>query len=137
MAIASLLSISMLACAENPGQAAALVTAPSGCEPQKADRGQSLFSQCAICHQIDPERGNATGPNLAHVYGRTVGGVEGFKYSPALRNSSEAWTAEHLDAFLASPGTTYPGMRMAFAGIPDPEDRASLICFLASKRTTQ
>jgi cytochrome c len=40
------------------------------------------------------------------------------------------WTFEDLDAFIANPKGFAPGTKMTFAGIPDAEDRATLIAWL-------
>lgn len=95
--------------------------------------GQSLFSQCALCHSLDPAaQGFAAGPNLHGVVGRPIGQLESFAFSPALRNADGTWTRDRLDAFLANPFGTLPGLRMAFAGMPNRGDRAALICFLVA-----
>ncbi|MCR5872805.1 hypothetical protein LRS10_00520 [Phenylobacterium sp. J426] len=43
--------------------------------------------------------------------------------------SSEAWTVENLEAFLAAPTTFAPGTRMVMA-VPDPQARADLIAYI-------
>jgi cytochrome c len=40
------------------------------------------------------------------------------------------WTPEELFAFLANPKKDVPGTKMAFAGLPKPEDRANVIAYL-------
>jgi cytochrome c len=47
--------------------------------------------------------------------------------------SAEAWTPEAIFAFLENPKKAIPGTKMAFAGLPKPEDRANLVAFLATK----
>jgi cytochrome c len=46
--------------------------------------------------------------------------------------AAEPWTPEELFAFLENPKQHIPGTKMAFAGLPKPEDRANVIAFLAS-----
>lgn len=113
-----------LACAAaDPG-------AQTGCDEEL---GEALYSQCSICHSLDPAaQGYAVGPHLHALVGRPVGKLEGFAFSPALRNTDGTWTPDRLDAFLADPFGTIPGSRMAFAGMPDPADREALICFLTA-----
>ncbi len=48
----------------------------------------------------DPQRGRASS---AGIGGRAAGSVEGFNYSPALRDSGITWTAEALETYLANP----------------------------------
>lgn len=118
-----LLACLALSCANSAGEA----------EPEcEAQRGEALFAQCAMCHEIAPSLGHGAGPNLFGVIGRPVGKVEGFKFSPALRRAEGLWTEERLGEFLGDPFTTFPGVRMAFAGIPNPADREALICFLTA-----
>ena len=44
---------------------------------------------------------------------------------------NKVWNAETLDGFLISPMKYIPGTRMPFAGIPNAQDRADLIAYLA------
>src|SRR5260370_27569581 len=92
-------------------------------------RGQ-LFSACAACHSLTPER-NMTGPSLAGIWGRKAGSLESFeRYSPALKASNAVWGEKTLDEWLKSPPRLIPGNRMIFAGISDTRQRADLIAFL-------
>ena len=123
------------------GLAASLLLAcasePIGGEPAcDVARGKALFPQCAVCHSLDPTYGHGAGPNLAGIVGRPIGEVEGFKFSPALRRAEGTWTHARLEEFLADPFGSYPGARMAFAGIPNPEDREALVCYLAATLST-
>ena len=88
--------------------------------------GNSLVSQCRTCHGF--ERGAAgLGPSLFGVFGRKAGSVDGYPYSPALADASFYWTPRALDAWLARPGRFLPGNSMAYAGLPNREDRDALI----------
>jgi cytochrome c len=55
--------------------------------------------------------------------------------SPALKASRTVWTDAALDAWLERPTTVIPGTKMAFVGLPRPEDRAALIAWV--KQATQ
>ena len=91
---AALLALSMPAVAE--GDAAA---------------GEKVFNQCKACHMIQSPsevivRGGKVGPNLYGVIGRTMGSVEGFKYSDGLKakhDAGEVWTEETLAAYATDP----------------------------------
>ena len=51
-------------------------------------------------------RGGKVGPNLYGVIGRTMGSVEGFKYSDGLKakhDAGEVWTEETLAAYATDP----------------------------------
>lgn len=97
-----------------------------------AAAGETVFKKCGSCHKLDGS--NAVGPSLNGVVGRNHASVPDFSYSEAMAaKSGEAWTPEAIFAFLENPKKVIPGTKMAFAGLPKPEDRANLIAFLATK----
>lgn len=97
-----------------------------------AAAGEAVFKKCGSCHKLDGA--NAVGPHLNGVVGRNHGSVPDFAYSEAMAaKSAEPWTPEAIFAFLENPKTAIPGTKMAFAGLPKPEDRANVIAFLATK----
>jgi cytochrome c len=93
-----------------------------------AAAGEKVFGKCKSCHKIDGT--DATGPHLNGVVGRQPGTVAGFGYSEPMKAVTEAWTPEHLFAFLHNPKKVVPGTKMGFAGLPKPEDRANVIAYL-------
>ncbi len=93
-----------------------------------ASAGESLWRNCRSCHSL--EGANGTGPHLDGVVGRAIDAVEGFNYSGALEQLGTTWDVETLFTFLADPRGTAPGTRMSFRGLPDPEDRVTLIKYL-------
>lgn len=93
-------------------------------------RGQLLFLQCKACHDLNPALPHKVGPNLNGVIGRQAGTVEGFRFSEPMRSSGLTWDLATLDAFLRQPGAVVPGSGMAFAGIANDADRASLLRYL-------
>ncbi len=93
-------------------------------------RGQLLFLQCKACHDLNPALPHKVGPNLNGVIGRKAGTVEGFQFSEPMRESGLTWDLATLDAFLRLPGSVVPGSGMAFAGIANDADRASLLRYL-------
>ena len=93
--------------------------------------GEKVYSKCKSCHHLDGK--DATGPHLNGVVGRNHGAAAGFAYSEAMAAlSAEPWTPEALFAFLENPKKALPGTKMAFNGLPKPEDRANLIAYLAT-----
>jgi len=92
--------------------------------------GRAIFARCAACHNAAKGGPNMIGPNLYGVVGRKAGTKSGFSYSTAMKNSGIAWTNQKLDTYIAHPAQVVPGNRMAFAGIPDPGQRADLIAYL-------
>jgi cytochrome c len=97
-----------------------------------AAAGEAVFKKCGSCHKLDGS--NGVGPHLNGVVGRNHASVEGFAYSEAMvAKAAEPWTPDAIFAFLENPKKAVPGTKMAFAGLPKPEDRANVIAFLASK----
>lgn len=97
-----------------------------------AAAGEAVFKKCGSCHKLDGSDG--VGPHLNGVVGRNHASVPGYAYSEAMvAKSAEPWTPEALFAFLENPKKAIPGTKMAFAGLPKPEDRANVIAYLTSK----
>jgi cytochrome c len=94
--------------------------------------GEKVFIQCKTCHVTDRGQ-NRIGPSLAGIVGREAGTVAGYNYTPANKNSGITWSKEKLFQYLENPQRVVPGTKMAFAGIPDPQKRADLIEWLATK----
>jgi cytochrome c len=93
--------------------------------------GEAVFKKCGSCHKLDGTDG--VGPHLNGVVGRNHAAVSGFAYSEAMAAlSAEPWTPEALFAFLENPKQAIPGTKMAFAGLPKPEDRANVIAYMAA-----
>jgi cytochrome c len=96
-----------------------------------AAAGEAVFKKCGSCHKLDGSDG--VGPHLNGVVGRNHAAASGFAYSEAMAaKSAEPWTPEMLFAFLENPKKALPGTKMAFAGLPKPEDRANVIAYLAA-----
>ena len=100
-------------------------------------RGQLLYMQCKACHDVEPGLPHQVGPNLNGVFGRTAGTAPGFKHTDAMAKSGIVWTAQTLDTFLKQPGAMIPGNGMAFPGVANDADRASLIVYLRSSTSTK
>ncbi|MDB5715270.1 MAG: cytochrome c family protein [Sphingomonadales bacterium] len=91
--------------------------------------GEAIFAQCKACHAIEPGV-NRSGPSLHGVVGRKAGIIDGFHYSPAIRNSGIVWSEPKLFEFLESPRHVVPGTMMGFGGLGDPQKRADVIAYL-------
>ena len=98
-------------------------------------RGELLGLACAACHKFRADQGTLIGPHLQGVFGRRAASVEGFNYSPALRESGLVWTPRSLEAWLANPAGFVEGTTMPFTGYRSAEDRRDLIAYLL--RVTQ
>ncbi len=97
-----------------------------------ATKGQRVFLQCQSCHVRDPGV-NRIGPSLAGIVGRAAGTIEGFNYTDANKNSGITWSPEKMFQYLENPQRVVPGTKMAFAGLPNGQDRADLIAFLQTE----
>lgn len=101
-----------------------------------AAAGEKVFRKCKACHQVGEGAENKVGPILNDIVGRTVGSVEGFKYSSTFTDMNaegKVWTAEELAAFLEKPKSYAKGTKMAFAGLRKEDDRANVIAYLATQ----
>ena len=100
-------------------------------------RGQLLYMVCKACHDVEAGLPHKVGPNLHGMFGRKAGTAEGFKYTDAMVKSGIVWTPETMDAWLKQPGALVPGNGMAFAGIANDADRASLVAWLMANSGAQ
>jgi cytochrome c len=95
-----------------------------------AAKGEAIFAKCTACHSINAGGANAIGPNLHGIMGKKHGAVAGFAYSEGLLKVPGNWDWEGMDKWLASPKKYAPGTKMSFAGLSNPEERASLLLYL-------
>jgi len=96
-----------------------------------ADAGKKVFSKCAVCHTAVAGK-NGLGPSLFGVVGRPSASVDGFKYSDAMKAANKTWDEATLNTYLTDPKAAVPGNKMAFAGLPNPDDRANVIAYLST-----
>lgn len=95
--------------------------------PQSA---ATLFANhCGICHTTERSATPRQGPNLASVYLRKPGTLQGFRYSPGFAQADFVWDDEHLDAWLADPQKLIPGAVMRYRQA-DPAIRGRIIAWL-------
>lgn len=104
---------------------------PAAAQQDKA-AGQLAFNNaCRTCHTVK-EGDNRLGPSLHGVVGREAGSLKGFGFSEAMKQSGIVWDEAKLDAFMANPEAVVPGNSMKpFGGVGDPEERKSIIAYLA------
>jgi len=109
-----------------------LIDAASATDTLQGDpiHGKALYQVCMGCHSVDEDD---VGPRHRGVVGRVAGTVPGYAYSPALRNSQLVWDQANLDRWLTNPQGLVPGAKMFFA-MPNPQDRADVIAYLAQLR---
>jgi cytochrome c len=98
-----------------------------------ADTGADLFAnQCGVCHTLSAKAPMLQGPNLGDVYGRKVGAVAGFAYTPDFTNANFVWDTPHLDAYLTNPTAVLADSYMQYQQ-PDAGIRAQIITWLKAQ----
>jgi cytochrome c len=108
----------------------ALVLASGAASAQDAALGEKVFLKCKVCHQVGEGAHTVVGPELNGVVGRPSGSIEGYAYSEAMKNAHLTWTPDQLKEYLANPRQKVPGNKMAFVGLPKPEDVDNVIAYL-------
>jgi len=100
---------------------------PAGLDPE----GTRVFRACGACHSLQPGPSALAGPSLHGIFGRRMGGLPGYHYSPRLAQGDIIWTpATVADLFTRGPDVVTPGTTMPMQRLDDPEDRAALLRFL-------
>ncbi|MEE4454618.1 c-type cytochrome [Novosphingobium resinovorum] len=103
--------------------------APSASAPAAiTDPAPMAFATCRSCHSTEPGR-NGIGPTLHGIVGSRAGDVEGYAFSPALRDSGIRWDRQTLDTWLQGPMKMVPGTKMVLP-VPDPQKRKAIIDYL-------
>lgn len=92
--------------------------------------GEKAFKKCGICHTVGEKAKNGVGPMLNGLDGRTAGTVEGFRYSPANKNSGIVWSEAEFREYIKNPRARIPGTTMVFAGIKKDDEIAALWSYL-------
>ena len=96
--------------------------------------GEKQFKKCRACHKLE-DGANGVGPHLAGIVGRTVASIGDYSYSKgmvAYADGGLVWDEARLHAYLTKPKAEVKGTKMAFGGIRKEEQRAALICYLAT-----
>ncbi len=120
-----------VASAETPAEEVAVAAV----DPALVEEGEKVFRKCKSCHQVGDGAKNRSGPILNGLMGRTVGAVDGFKYSNAFQDKAEeglVWNDETLAEFLAAPRKYIKGTKMAFAGLKDEGDIKAINAYLST-----
>lgn len=110
--------------------AAAVAALPAPYNTGDYEAGRKVFAQCRSCHLLEEGAGNRVGPNLHGLFGRQVGALEDFSYSPAVQAADFVWAPEQLEQWLDKPRDFLPGTRMIFNGVHDETQRRDLIAYL-------
>lgn len=99
-----------------------------------AEDGAKVAKRCTSCHDLSKGGANKVGPEMWNMIGSAPGThAAGFAYSDAMKKKGESgtkWGYSELYQYLKDPKAFVPGNKMAFAGIPKPQERADLIAYL-------
>lgn len=100
--------------------------------PAGADaEGARVFGACRACHALSADSGPMAGPSLHGIFGRRMGSLPGYPYSPRLARGDITWTPETVaDLFTRGPDVVTPGTTMPVQRLGDPAAMAALIRFL-------
>ena len=98
---------------------------------QDLEAGANSFKKCLPCHAVGDGAKNKVGPVLNGLDGRKTGGVEGYSYSPANKDSGIVWSEATFLDYIKDPRAKIPGTKMIFAGIKNENEAKSLWAYLA------
>ncbi len=122
-------SVSLLTLAASVAFAAMTGSAFAAGDPAA---GEKTFAKCKACHQIGPTAKNMIAPELNGVDGRKAGSVEGYNYSPAMKDSGITWDEASFLEFIKNPKAKVPGTKMIFQGLPSATDAANVWAYISS-----
>jgi cytochrome c len=96
--------------------------------------GERQFARkCSVCHTLQADGKRRAGPTLFGVFGRRAGGLTGYPYSDALKNSDIVWNAATINRlFEEGPDKVAPGTKMPIQRMKNAQDRRDLVSFLQS-----
>ena len=96
------------------------------------EHGEKVFKKCSACHVAAKGGKNKIGPVLYGVLGRKSASVSDYKYSKALIAHGKIWSFAEMNSFLIKPQAHIKGTKMAYAGLKNDKDRASVILYMNS-----
>ncbi len=94
------------------------------------EKGKRVFAKCKSCHILEAEGPKKIGPHLAHLFGRQVASIDGYKYSTAFTKLDFIWDEDNFAAYIKSPRAFAPGTKMTFAGLKRDKDILDLIAYI-------
>jgi len=104
------------------------------CTPDQGHGAQVFANECGVCHSVSKGMTGMMGPNLAGVFGRKSGSLEGFNYSQAMRSKDIDWQAENITQLITQPQAFVPGTYMPYMGLASADDRQAVVCFLKEQQ---
>lgn len=98
-----------------------------------AKKGKRVYNKCKSCHSLAKPK-NKIGPHLVGIFGRKAGGVEGYKYSSAMKKSGIVWDEKTMEAYITKPKEFIPGNKMTFVGLKKAKQRADVIAYIKQQQ---
>ena len=87
---------------------------------------------CVVCHSVEKNGTLRSAPPLWGIVGAEKARFAWFGYSQALARADGVWNEAELDAYLSDPDAFLVGTSKTLIGIPDDQERAEVIAFLAT-----
>src|SRR5215210_766104 len=109
---------------------AALAASMGAANAQDLAAGEQSFRKCLPCHSVGEDARHKIGPVLNGLDGRKSGTIEGYNYSEANKKAEIVWSEANFKEYIANPMARVPGTKMAFAGIKNEGEIASLWAYL-------
>ena len=110
--------------------AAALVAATGMAIAQDLAAGEQSFRKCLPCHSVGEDAKHKIGPVMNGLDGRKSGTIEGYNYSEANKKAEITWDEASFKDYIQNPMARVPGTKMAFGGIKNETEIASLWAYL-------
>ena len=107
-----------------------VVALSSAALSQDTEAGQTSFKKCQVCHDVGEAAKNKIGPILNGLDGRKSGGVEGYSYSDANKNSGITWSETTFKEYISDPRAKIPDTKMVFPGIKNEKEAGDLWAYL-------
>ncbi len=101
-----------------------------------AANGEKLAKKCTACHTLEEGGKNRLGPNLFDILDKPAGEVEGYKYSDAMLSSGITWDTATFTDFITKPKKVLKGTKMSFGGLKNAAQRADLLAYFETLRST-
>lgn len=95
-------------------------------------QGELQFARkCSVCHTLTPDGANRAGPTLHKIFGRRIGSLPGYPYSPSVKALDIVWTEVTVaQLFELGPDILTPGSKMPLQRMTDKSQRDALIAYL-------